>query len=427
VTADAEPHPQAAEYRAEAPLPPAEANPRGSRRIAFVALAVILLASLGILLLLLPDVSTDDAQVDAHIPAIAPRVPGYVVHVFVNDNQMVRAGQPLVDLDPKDYQATVAQAEAAYAVAEAEAEEARLNVNLTRQTTALSTAGSAAQREASQAELARTETAYRQATTATLEQARANLAAKQSVNARAQSDLQRFKVLLASEDVSQLQFDSVATAARVAQAELDNAQQQVLGTEQATEIAQSQAQNAGAQLKRSQASLQQSLAEQQQVPIRVAAYNSAVAAEQRAKANLEEARLQLSYTHVVAPLDGQVTERSIEIGQYVIPGQQLMTVVPLAHVYVTANYKETQLAHVHSGQRVKIHADEFGSHVFWGTVDSVAASTGSVQALLPPQNATGNFVKVVQRIPVKIAMDPPAAGDPVLRPGMNVEAKIYVH
>ncbi len=407
-------------------LPPADAQPQRSRRVAYVAVALILVATIAFILYLLPGVSTNDAQVDAHIPAIAPRVPGYVTQVHVNDNQFVRAGQPLVELDPKDYQETVDQARAAYAVAKAEAEEARINISLTRQTTALTTQSSTAQREASEAELARTQTAYLQATTATLDQVRANLAARQSVNTRAQSDLKRYQALLSTQDVSQLQFDSVAAEARVAQADVDSAQQQVLGAEQATRIAQSQAQDAGAELKRSQASLRQSIAEQQQVPIRIAAYDSAIAAEQRSKSNLDEALLQLSYTHVVAPIDGQVTQRSVEVGQYVVPGQQLMTVVPLAHVYITANFKETQLAHVRRGQRVKIHADEYKGYTFWGTVDSIAASTGSVQALLPPQNATGNFVKVVQRIPVKILVDRPRDGDPVLRPGMNVEVTVDV-
>ena len=407
-------------------LPPAEANPSHARRLAFVSVGLIIVIALIVVFLLWPRVETNDAQVDAHIPTISPRVAGYVTAVQVNDNQAVKAGDLLVELDAHDYQASVDQARAAYMVAVAEAQEAKANVRLTRDTTNIDTSVSLASRQGSEADLSRTNTQYLQSTSASLEEARANLVAKETINDRAQSDLKRYKILLSSQDVSQLQFDSIAATARVAQADVTTAEKQLLGAEQSTEVAKAQAANAQAQLKRAQANVLGSVAQKEQVPVREAAYESANAAANRAKATLDEALLQLSYTRIAAPIGGQVTQRGIEVGQYVVPGQQLMTIVPLQDVYITANFKETQLAHVRAGQRVKIHADEYSGVTLWGSVESIAGATGSKQALLPPQNATGNFVKVVQRIPVKILVDPQKEGDSPLRPGMNVEVSIYV-
>ena len=412
---------------ADAPgFPPAEANPSRARGLAFVSIGLIVVIALVVVFLLWPRVETNDAQVDAHIPTISPRIAGYVTAVHVNDNQSVKTGEPLVELDARDYQASVDQARAAYMVAMAEAEEANANVRLTRDTTNIDTSVSLASRQGSEADLSRTNTQYLQSTSASVEEARANLVAKETINERAQSDLKRYQILLSSQDVSQLQFDSIAATARVAQADVTAAEKQLLGAEQSTEIAKAQTANAQAQLKRAQANLLGSVAQKEQVPVREAAYQSANAAANRAKATLDEALLQLSYTRIMAPIDGQVTQRGIEVGQYVVPGQQLLTLVPLQHVFITANFKETQLAHVRTGQRVKIHADEYSGVTFWGTVDSIAGATGSKEALLPPQNATGNFVKVVQRIPVKILVDPQKDGDSLLRPGMNVEVSIYV-
>ena len=165
-------------------------------------------------------------------------------------------------------------------------------------------------------------------------------------------------------------------------------------------------------------------AREQQVPIAEASYKSALATVERAKAALQQAELNLAYTHITAPITGQVTQKSVDLGQYVSPGQLLFTIVPLDQVYVTANFKETQLEHVAPDQKVRIHVDTYREE-FEGRVDSIAGAAGSRQALLPPQNATGNFIKVVQRIPVKILVTPNKNPSLVLRPGMNVEATIY--
>jgi membrane fusion protein (multidrug efflux system) len=259
-----------------------------------------------------------------------------------------------------------------------------------------------------------------------LDAAKANLEAKRATDERAQADLKRYRPLLVTDDVSHFQFDAVEAAARVAESEFVAAEQQVLSAQDAVDIAKAQRTAAEHQLSRAKAELKQSEAQLKLVPIREAQYQSALATVERARATEEEAALQLSYAHVVAPISGQVTQRTVEVGQYVSPGQLLMTLVPLDRVYVTANFKETQLARVRPGQRATIYADMYGGQKFDGIVDSIAGATGSRQALLPPQNATGNFVKVVQRIPVKILIQRSPQTDAVLRPGMNVEVRIHV-
>jgi membrane fusion protein (multidrug efflux system) len=211
----------------------------------------------------------------------------------------------------------------------------------------------------------------------------------------------------------------------VEKSELDAAEQQLAAGQQAVDIAKASADSAKAQLSRSQAIVSATRAREQQVPISEVAYKSAIANVEHAKAVLETAKLNLSYCTITAPIGGQVTHKTVQIGDYVSPGQLLFTIVPLDRVFVTANFKETQMAQVRPGQRAVIHVDTYGTD-FEGTVDSIAGASGSVQALLPPQNATGNFVKVVQRIPVKILVRPSDAANAVLRPGMNVEATVYI-
>jgi membrane fusion protein, multidrug efflux system len=263
-----------------------------------------------------------------------------------------------------------------------------------------------------------------QSATANLQLAEANVAAKRATNERAQSDLARYKPLVATDDVSKFQFDSVDAAARVAKSELDAAEQQRAAAQQAVLIARANARSAQARVVRSQSQFLETKAREQQVPITEATYKSALAAVERAKAVLQQAELNLAYTQITAPISGQVTQKSVDLGQYVSPGQLLFTIVPLSQVYVTANFEETQLANVAPGQKVRFHVDTYRQE-FEGVVDSIAGATGSRQALLPPQNATGNFIKVVQRIPVKILVKPSSNPNLVLRPGMNVEATIY--
>jgi membrane fusion protein (multidrug efflux system) len=370
-------------------------------------------------------VTTDDAQVDCHITAVAPQVPGYVVNIFFNDNMPVKEGEVLLEIDPRPYEAELGQAKAALGVAEAQANSAKLQIGLVRETTTHSTSGATAQKESDAADYASSQAQLEQSATANLQLAQANVAAKRATNERAQSDLARYTPLLSTGDVSKFQFDAVDAAARVAKSELDAAEQQLSAAQQAVDIARANARSAEARVSHSQSQFLETKARERQVPITEADYKSALAAVERAAATLQQAELNLAYTRISAPITGQITQRSVELGQYVSPGQLLFTLVPLSEVYVTANFKETQLARVASGQKVRLRVDTY-SEDFEGVVDSIAGATGSRQALLPPQNATGNFIKVVQRIPVKILVKP--SGNPrlVLRPGMNVEATIYI-
>jgi membrane fusion protein (multidrug efflux system) len=369
-------------------------------------------------------VTTDDAEVDCHITAVAPQVPGYVVNLFINDNTQVKEGDVLVQIDPRTYQAEVEQAKANLDFAEAQANSAKIQIGLTRETTTNSTNGASAQKDSDAADYVSSQAQLEQSATANLQVAEANVAAKTATNERAQADLARYTPLLSTGDVSKYQYDAVEASARVAKSDLEAADQQRAAAQQAVEIARANAHSSQAKLLRSQAQLLETKAREQQVPIAEATYKSALAAVERANAALGQAQLNLAYTHITAPISGQVTQKSVDLGQYVSEGQLLFTIVPLNEVYVTANFKETQLADVAPGQKVRIHVDTYGQD-FEGVVDSIAGAAGSRQALLPPQNATGNFIKVVQRIPVKILVKPNKNPNLVLRPGMNVEATIY--
>jgi membrane fusion protein (multidrug efflux system) len=367
--------------------------------------------------------STDDAQVDGHIAPISAKVSGSVIEVLVELNQHVKAGQVLVRLDPRDYQTRVDQARAAVTVAEAQAHTAQVGVPLTRATTASGTSGAAAQVAAAQAEYQRAQVAAQQAQTSGIAAAEANVAQAEANNRRAQADLERMRPLIAKQEISQQQFDAYVAGAQVAAAQLRAAQEQLNAARQSVQNAQAASQSAQARVEQARAGLQESQANQQQVNVSTAQARSATAAIQQARANLAAAELELSYTTIVAPIDGVVTNKNVEPGQIVQPGQGLMTIVPLNDVWVIANFKETQLADVRPGQRAEVHVDMY-SQTIPGRVDSLSGATGARMSLLPPENATGNFVKVVQRIPVKIIFDRLPEGV-VLRPGMNVDATIF--
>jgi membrane fusion protein (multidrug efflux system) len=367
--------------------------------------------------------STDDAQVDGHIAPISAKISGNVIQVLVDYNQHVNAGQVLVRLDPRDYQARVDQEEAALQVAEAQAHAAQVGVPLTRATTTSGTSGAAAQLAAAQAEHQRALVASQQAQTSGIAIAEANIAQAEANNRRAQADLARMRPLAAKEEISRQQFDAVAAAAQVAAAQLQAARQQLNAARQTAQNAQAAVATAEARVAAAQAGLQQSRAGQQEVNVSAAQAQSARAAVVQARANLAAAELNLSYTTITAPVSGVVTNRNVEPGQIVQPGQGLMTIIPLDDVWVTANFKETQLANVRPGQSAEIHVDMYGEKIP-GYVESISGATGARTSLLPPENASGNFVKVVQRIPVRIRFKE-LPKHFVLRPGMNVDATIF--
>ena len=369
-------------------------------------------------------VSTDDAQVDAHITAVASQVSGYVVALPTNDNADAKEGDVLLQIDPREYKAEADQAKASLDLAVAEAKSAELQIGLTRATTTHSTGSAVAQHDSDEADYTVSEEQLERTATANLLEAKAEVASKRATKERAEADLERYKPLVKTGDVSKFQFDAVDATARVAQDDLASTEQQLAAAEQNVDIAQATMKSSKAREARSQSLLLESKAREQQVPITQATYKSAQAAVERARAVWDQAQLNLGYTTIRAPINGQVTQLTVHIGQYVLPGSLLFTLVPLDQVYITADFKETQMDGVHPGQRAKVHVDTYNRD-FEGVVDSIAGAAGSRQALLPPQNATGNFIKVVQRIPVKILVMQSSDSRLILRPGMNVEATIY--
>ena len=417
------------------PAPPAEAPSPATRGLAerwanpkfrwavLGAGVALLLLTLSLLAYYHNRVTTDDAQVDGHIVPIASKIYGNVAEVLVTDNQEVQAGQVIVRIDPRDYQARVDQARAALALAESQARAAGIGVPLAQETTDSGTAAAVAQLQAAEAEYERAKIVYEKDARAELAYARANVDARQAASERAQADWERMKPLLAKAEISQQQFDAYRAGARVAESELKAAQEKREAAEKVGEISRAAMESAGARVAQARASLAQAKASRRQVGIRTADATSALAAVQQARANLAAAELQLGYTTLVAPSDGVVTKKSVEVGQIVQPGQGLLVLVPLHDIWVTANFKETQLAKIRPGQKAEIRVDMYGQ-TFTGHVDSIAGATGARLSLLPPENATGNYVKVVQRIPVKIVLDPVPSQKAVLRPGMNAEATI---
>jgi membrane fusion protein (multidrug efflux system) len=367
-------------------------------------------------------VSTDDAEVDGHIGAIASKIAGNVVEVLVDDNQEVALGQPLARIDPRDYQARVDIAKAELARAESQSRAAKVVVPWTDATTQSGSSAAAAQLADAEAELARARLSQQQSAGSDMAYAEANVRLKQANNERAQADLARMKPLADKAEISQLQFDAYAAAAKVAENDLEAAREKLASAREDAGIRKAAVDATATHVSQAQAEVAAALANRQQVGIRTADAGTAAAAVETARANLAAAELQLSYCAIVSPIEGVVTRKSVEVGQIVAPGQGLMTVIPLHNTWVTANFKETQLADVRTGQRAEIHVDMYGRSVA-GRVDSIAGSTGSRMSLLPAENATGNFVKVVQRIPVKILVD--KGESLVLRPGMNVDVTIF--
>jgi membrane fusion protein, multidrug efflux system len=411
------------EERAAATVPAAE--PRRKSRAKFVVL-IVLLAAVGVAagawMHFQDRVTTDDATVDGHVTAIAPKISGTVVDVLVRDNQPVKAGDVLVRIDPRDYQAKVDLAKAGVQQAESQWNAAREVVPWTNDTTQSNVAAAQAELASAEADLERARISAQQAAQSDLSYAQANVQARQASSERAQADLARMKPLMEKAEISSQQYDGYVAAARVAASELQAAKEKLASAQQEAAIRKASLSASESRVAHARAQVEASQANRKQVPIRTSDAGTASAAVAAARANLNTAELLLSYTTIVAPVDGVVTRKSVETGQTVAPGQSLMAIIPLHDVWVTANFKETQLAGVHAGQRAEITVDMYGKSVA-GHVDSIAGATGSRLSLLPPENATGNFVKVVQRIPVKILVDPQR--DLVLRPGMNVDVTIF--
>jgi membrane fusion protein (multidrug efflux system) len=353
--------------------------------------------------------STDDAQADVHLYPVSARVSGYVVRVNVEDNQWVQKGATLVEIDPKDYEVAVAQAQANLQSAEATAQSLNITVPITSVNTSsqLSFAASDVTNASAGIIAAQKQLA---AAHAQVEQAEAN-------DVKAQDDLHRYKLLVDKREVAQQVYDQAVAAAKSSTAAVAAANANESAAQQFVNQAQSRLGQAEANHKSAETGPQQLSSTRARV-------RAAIADVEEKRALLEQAQLNLQYTKIVAPVDGEVN-KSVVVGLNVQPGQQLLTVVPLEEVWVTANFKETQLRHMRVGQRAEIHVDSTG-RTLKGHVDSIAGATGPLFSLLPPENATGNYVKIVQRIPIKIVLDPGENRDRQLRPGMNVVPDVYL-
>jgi membrane fusion protein (multidrug efflux system) len=353
--------------------------------------------------------STDDAQVDVHIAPVSARISGYVIKVNVDDNQYVEKGTVLVEIDPKDYQVAVDKAKADLANAEATARSLNINVPITSVNTSSQLTFSASDVDSASAGIIAAEKQL-VAARAQVDQAEAN-------DVKVQDDLKRYKQLVEKQNVSEQTYDQAVAAAKASTASVAAAHANEASAQQAVQQAKSRLAGAEANHRAAQTG-------PQQVASTRARALSAVADVQQKRAVLEQAELNLGYTRVVAPVSGQVN-KTVVVGLNVQPGQVLLNVVPLDEVWITANFKETQLRQMKPGQKVEFSVDSSG-RTYKGHIDSIAGATGPLFSALPPENATGNYVKVVQRIPVKIILDPGENRDRSLRPGMSVEPKVYL-
>ncbi len=408
----------------KAVLPPSQplVSPK-LRRI--LTLAAVVLAVLATVLFLYfhNRESTDDAQVDGHITPIASKIYGRVAEVLVTDNQPVKAGQVLVRLDPADYQASVDQAKAALSLAEDEARSADVDVPRTSETVESGNSTADAQLAGAQADLMRAQATYEQAQTADLAVAEANISHSRANAELAKADLDRYGPLMEKGEISKQQYDAAKANADATASALVADEQRLAQAKRNVDITHAQLEASSARVAEAKAGVNSANANRRSVTMRSDDAQGKLASVDRARASLEAAQLSLGYCNIVAPVDGVATHKSVEPGQIVQAGQGLLVVVPLQNVWVTANYKETQLRYMKPGQKAYIKSDTYGQ-TFTGHVDSIAGATGAVLSLLPPENATGNYVKVVQRIPVKIVLDPISPDVAILRPGMNVEATV---
>ena len=392
-----------------------------------IGLGILVLAAVGVGVWLQTTAgreSTDDAQIDAHVVQIAPRVSGTIVRVPVADNQLVEPGAVLVELDPSDYQVAVDKARAELADAEAGAAAAATNVPITStQTTGnVTTARGGVAQAQSGVTATEKEIDMARARVAT---AQARLREAESNAAKATRDVERLRGLLAKDEISQQQFDNAGAAADAQKAAAESARAQVTEAEAGIRVAESRLAQARSGEEQAHAELRTAQSGPQLVAASKARAQAAQAHVDQARASLAQAELNLQYTTVKAPLKGIVSRKTAEIGQMVQAGQPLTALIPLDTVWVTANFKETQLTNMRPGQPARVKVDAYGGRVFSGKVNSIAAATGARFSLLPPENATGNYVKVVQRVPVKIELEGNQDPEHLLRPGMSVEPTVY--
>ena len=381
----------------------------------------------------LSHVTTDDAYVEGTISPVSAKVAGHIVEQLVRDNQAVKANEVLLRVDPRDYEAKRDQARAAVAVAEANVRAARAELPLARDTTRSQVDEVRAALEGTRVGVRSTESVVNEAQArlesrrAAASASRADVTAAESAQRKARRDLERMQLLMKNDYVSRREHDDAMAALEAADAVLEATRRRLTALEK--EVQQTEAELASRVLATEQArqrvaelrgTLARAESQQHTVSVKTAELARAEAQLKAAQADLAVAELNLEHCVVRAPIDGVVSKRSVEVGQIVQPGQPLLALVPLNDVWVVANFKETQLTRIRPGQHAEIRVDSFPGATFTGTVNSISAGTGSRFSLLPPENATGNWVKVVQRVPVKILLDGKAVGNPQpLRAGMS--------
>ncbi len=399
----------------------------GSGRLRFVVIgAVVLLVGIAIFWWYSRGhESTDDAQIDGHITQIAARVSGTVIKVSVDNNDAVGAGTLMVQIDPRDYQVAVDRAKAELADAQANATAARTGVPIAQVQTQSGIGTASGGVADAQAALSGAQQQI-DAARANLVAAQARQREKEATATKAARDVERLRGLVQKDEVSQQQFDAAVATADAARAAVDSAKSDVTAAQAAVGVAEQRARQASANIQQAQATLATARTAPEQLEVTRARAASADARVQQAQAALAQAELNLQYTSIKAPTAGIVSRKTVEVGQVIQAGQPLLALVDLQDVWVTANFKETQLKKMRVGQGAVVEVDGLGGQEFKAHVDSIAPATGAKFSLLPPENATGNYVKVVQRVPVKIVFEPGQDPNHQLRPGMSVTPTVYV-
>ena len=399
--------------KAETPAAPAKDH-SGKKLIGIIVLAVIVLGSAFYYWRSTFTEDTDDAQIDGNLYQVSSRVSGQVIHVDVEEEQFVHQGDPIAEIDPKDLQVALEQAQANLANAQAAYEQAQVNVPITNVQVSTTVQTSTSDVLGSQASVEQAE--------AQVQVARAKVQSAKAQALRSQLDVQRYTPLVSKDVISKQQFDAAVAQAAADQGTLDAAERDVKAQEDSVRLMRQR-------LAQSQSQQVQSVKNApRQVAVQQARAVAAAAAIKEAQAKVDQARLNLSYTKILSPVTGIVSNKSVASGQNLSVGQSLMTIVPLTDLWITANFKETQLKEMKSGQKVDIEVDALGGRKFTGVVDEIGGATGSSLSLFPPENATGNYVKVVQRIPVRINFTnlDKENKDFALRIGMSVVPTVHV-
>jgi membrane fusion protein (multidrug efflux system) len=404
----------------------AEESKAPSRRLWIAGGAVVLILAVVIVIVLRSGKeSTDDAQIEGHITPVATRVGGTVVEVLVNENQYVQAGTVLAKIDPRDYLVAIDRAKAELADAQANAAAARVGVPITSVSTRSEITSATGGVEEATAGIALADKQV-EAARAQVVAMEARLRERQATATKAARDVERFAPLVKKEEISQQQYDAAVATSDAARASVDVAVSDVTAANVGVAAAQQRAVQARASAAQAEGALQSSKTAPEQVEVKRAGAHAAEARVKQAEAALAQAELNFERATVKAPSAGVVGRKSVEVGQIVQPGQPLLALVSLSDVWVVANFKETQLAKMKTGQRASVKVDALGGREFHGKIESISGATGAKFSVLPPENATGNYVKVVQRVPVKIVFDQEQPVDGPLRPGMSVAPTVYL-